>query len=201
MDSPGIDIRPLDTMGGHSEFAELFLEEVRIPVDNRVGEENDGWRVAMVTFSFERGTAFVGDLLEARELLVECVSLAQRTGLWNDAGVRRQAGHLWAELDALWALVKRNVSTSARGSAPELGGSVFKLGYTDARQKLGEFSLAMLGRAGLSFDTIEGGDGRGRIPGEAIGEDWLRGVALSIFAGTSQIQRNILSERMLGLPK
>ena len=65
MDSPGIDIRPLDTMGGHSEFAELFLEEVRIPVDNRVGEENDGWRVAMVTFSFERGTAFVGDLLRA----------------------------------------------------------------------------------------------------------------------------------------
>jgi alkylation response protein AidB-like acyl-CoA dehydrogenase len=121
MDSPGIDIRPLDTMGGHSEFAELFLEDVRIPVANRVGEENDGWRVAMVTFSFERGTAFVGDLLEAREVLAECVTLAMRTGLWGDAGIRRQAGHLRAEFDALWALVKRNVSTSGAAGTRRIG--------------------------------------------------------------------------------
>jgi alkylation response protein AidB-like acyl-CoA dehydrogenase len=201
MDSAGIDIRPLDTIGGHSEFAELFLDDVRVPIENRVGEENDGWRVAMVTFSFERGTAFVGDLLEARELLGECVVLCQRTGVWRDPSVRRQAGHIRAELDALWALVKRNVSISARGAVPELGGTVFKLGYTEARQKLGEFSMAALGRSGLSFDTLAGEDGLGRIPGEVVGEDWLRGIALSIFAGTSQIQRNILGERMLGLPK
>jgi alkylation response protein AidB-like acyl-CoA dehydrogenase len=200
MDSPGIDVRPLDTIGGHSEFAELFLDEVRVPVTNRVGEENDGWRVAMVTFSFERGTAFVGDLLGARELLAECVDLARRTGAWDDAGVRRQAGHLQAELDALWALVKRNVSKSARGTVPELGGTVFKLGYTDARQKLGEFSMGLLERAGLSLGGLDQLDGR-PLPNEAFGEDWLRGIAFSIFAGTSQIQRNILSERMLGLPR
>jgi alkylation response protein AidB-like acyl-CoA dehydrogenase len=201
MDSPGIDIRPLDTIGGHSEFAELFLDEVRVPVSNRVGEENDGWRVAMVTFSFERGTAFVGDLLGARELLAECAVLARRTGAWDDAGVRRQAGHLQAELDALWAVVKRNVSKSARGTVPELGGTVFKLGYTDARQKLGDFSMGLLERAGLSFDGLDGLDGLGPFPNEAFAEDWLRGIAFSIFAGTSQIQRNILSERMLGLPR
>ena len=69
MDRPGVEIRPLRTIAGSTEFAELFLDEVRVPVANRVGDENDGWRVTMVTLSFERGTAFVGDLLEAFELL------------------------------------------------------------------------------------------------------------------------------------
>ena len=80
MDTPGVDIRPLTTIAGSTEFAELFLDEVRVPVANRVGDENDGWRVTMVTLSFERGTAFVGDLLEAIELLSGAVTLAQRTG-------------------------------------------------------------------------------------------------------------------------
>ncbi len=69
MDTPGIDIRPLRTIAGSTEFAELFLDDVRVPVANRVGDENDGWRVTMVTLSFERGTAFVGELLQSMELL------------------------------------------------------------------------------------------------------------------------------------
>ncbi len=89
MDTPGVDIRPLTTIAGSTEFAELFLDEVRVPVANRVGEENDGWRVTMVTLSFERGTAFVGDLLEAIELLDATVTLARRTGAWSDPGTRR----------------------------------------------------------------------------------------------------------------
>src|ERR1700734_3464534 len=100
MDTPGVEIRPLRTIADHTDFAELFLNEVRIPVANRVGEENDGWRVTMVTLSFERGTAFVSDLLEAMELMGALVDLARRTGAWSDVGVRRQAGHLRAELDA-----------------------------------------------------------------------------------------------------
>ena len=86
MDTPGVEIRPLATIAGSTEFAELFLDEVRVPVANRVGDENDGWRVTMVTLSFERGTAFVGDLLEAFELLGSIVALAQRTGAWSDPG-------------------------------------------------------------------------------------------------------------------
>jgi len=118
MDTPGVEIRPLRTIADHTDFAELFLNEVRIPVANRVGEENDGWRVTMVTLSFERGTAFVSDLLEAFELLTATVEAARRTGAWADPGVRRQAGHLRAELDALWALTKRNVSQAARTRTP-----------------------------------------------------------------------------------
>src|SRR5438445_10056347 len=83
MDSPGIEVRPLRTIAGSSEFGEVFLDGVRVPVQNRVGDENDGWRVAMVTFSFERGTAFVGDLLRTREQLGRIAKVAP-----GDAGVR-----------------------------------------------------------------------------------------------------------------
>jgi hypothetical protein len=201
MDTLGIEIRPLTTIAGSTEFAELFLDEVRVPVANRVGEENDGWRVTMVTLSFERGTAFVGDLLEAIEMLSATVALARRTGAWSDPGVRRQAGHLRAELDALTALTKRNVSQAARTGVPGIGGTLFKLAYTEARTRLGEFSLSLLGRAGLAADDLEGADGDGSLPAQAMVEDWLRGISLTIAAGTSQIQRNIVGERILGLPK
>ena len=155
----------------------------------------------MVTLSFERGTAFVGDLLEAVELLSTTVGLARRTGAWDDPGVRRQAGHLKAELDALWALTKRNVSQAARTGVPGIGGTVFKLAYTETRQRLGEFSLSLLGRAGLAADDVDGLDALGALPAETMVEDWLRGISLTIAAGTSQIQRNIVGERILGLPK
>jgi alkylation response protein AidB-like acyl-CoA dehydrogenase len=201
MDTTGVDIRPLTTIAGSTEFAELFLDEVRVPVANRVGDENDGWRVTMVTLSFERGTAFVGDLLEAIELLSRAVLLAQRTGQWDDVGVRRQAGHLRAELDALWALTKRNVSQAARTGIPGIGGTFFKLAYSETRTRLGEFSLSLLDRAGLAADDLVGTDGRGPVPAEVMVEDWLRGISLTIAAGTSQIQRNIVGERILGLPK
>jgi alkylation response protein AidB-like acyl-CoA dehydrogenase len=201
MDIPGIDIRPLHTIAGSTEFAELFLDEVRVPVANRVGEENDGWRVTMVTLSFERGTAFVGDLLEAIELLAATVTLARRTGAWADPGTRRQAGHLKAELDALWALTKRNVSQAARTGIPGDGGTYFKLAYSETRHKLGEFSLSLLERAGLAAHDLAGTDGLGLLPAGTMVEDWLRGISLTIAAGTSQIQRNIVGERILGLPK
>ena len=71
MDAPGITVRPLRTLAGSTEFAEVFLDDVRVPVANRVGEENDGWRVTMVTLSFERGTAFVGEVVACRRVLGE----------------------------------------------------------------------------------------------------------------------------------
>jgi alkylation response protein AidB-like acyl-CoA dehydrogenase len=201
MDTPGVEIRPLSTIAGSTEFAELFLDDVRVPVANRVGDENDGWRVTMVTLSFERGTAFVGDLLEAFELLTSTVELARRTGAWDDPSTRRQAGHLRAELDALWALTKRNVSQAARTGIPGVGGTFFKLAYSETRHKLGEFSLSLLGRAGLAASDSDAVDGGDPLPAGTMVEDWLRGISLTIAAGTSQIQRNIVGERILGLPK
>jgi alkylation response protein AidB-like acyl-CoA dehydrogenase len=96
---------------------------------------------------------------------------------------------------------QHNVSQAARTGVPGIGGTVFKLAYTEARQRLGEFSLALLGRAGLAAENVEGLDGLGPLPAEMMVDDWLRGISLTIAAGTSQIQRNIVGERILGLPK
>jgi alkylation response protein AidB-like acyl-CoA dehydrogenase len=184
MDSPGIEIRPLRTIAGSTEFSEVFLDEVRVPVANRVGPEDDGWRVAMVTFSFERGTAFVGEMLQTMELLRDLAALVPA----EDASARREVGRLRADLDGLWALTKRNVSQAARTGVPGVGGSVFKLHYSETRNRLGDLAMRVLDRGSLSLDDEHV---RGRV----------HALSLTIAAGTSQIQRNIVAERILGLPK
>jgi alkylation response protein AidB-like acyl-CoA dehydrogenase len=200
MDSAGIEIRPLRTIAGSDEFAELFLDEVRVPVANRVGEENDGWRVTMVTLSFERGTAFVGDLLESMRLLDAVHSLARRLGLLDDAGLRRRLGHLTAAFDALWALTKRNVSEAAETGVPGIGGSVFKLSYSEQAQALSNLAMEVLDRGALCADPLLGPDGVGLGNDEQL-HTWFKSISLTIAAGTSQVQRNIVAERILGLPK
>jgi alkylation response protein AidB-like acyl-CoA dehydrogenase len=200
MDSPGIEIRPLRTMEGTTEFAELFLNEVRIPVANRVGDENDGWRVTMVTLSFERGTAFVGELLECMRLLGELRAVANRLGLLGDEGMARRFGHLVAAFDALWALTKRNVSQAAQTGIPGIGGSVFKLSFSEHAQALGDLGMEVLDRAALSADPLVGLDGTPLDNAEHV-HNWFKSISLTIAAGTSQVQRNIVAERILGLPK
>jgi alkylation response protein AidB-like acyl-CoA dehydrogenase len=199
-DAAGLDVRPLRTMLGSAEFSELYLDEVRIPVANRVGAENDGWRVAMVTFSFERGTAFVGDVVASLELVTELAAIAKRvtrrSGLaWDDAGLRRELAHLAAELDALWALIRHNVSVATTDGVPGPGASVFKLRYSEARQRLLDLAARLLDRAALSFDDVAG------LPNGRYVEERLKSLNLTIAAGTSQIQRNIIGERILGLPR
>jgi alkylation response protein AidB-like acyl-CoA dehydrogenase len=200
MDAPGIDIRPLRTMEGSTEFCEVFLDEVRVPVANRVGAENDGWRVAMVTLSFERGTAFVSEMLQSLELCRDLAALARTitsngARAWDDRGLRRELGHLAAELDALWALTKRNISEATRTGLVGVGGNVFKLAYSDLRQRLGELALRLLERASLSLDDL------GELPTGRHVQGRIHGISISIAAGTSQVQKNIVAERVLGLPK
>ena len=200
MDAPGIEIRPLRTMAGSTEFAELFLNEVRIPVANRVGEENDGWRVTMVTLSFERGTAFVGDLLESMRLLRALHLVAGRLDLMEDQELQRRIGHLTAAFDALWALTKRNVSEAVQTGVPGIGGSVFKLSYSEHAQALSNLAMEVLDRAALSGDPLSGPDGAPLGNQEQLAV-WFKSISLTIAAGTSQVQRNIVAERILGLPK
>jgi alkylation response protein AidB-like acyl-CoA dehydrogenase len=195
MHTAGIEVRPIRTAAGSSEFSEVFFDEVRVPVGNRVGAENDGWRVAMVTFAFERGTAFVGEVVEAMRLLDDIVALARQSGAWADDGVRADTGRLAAVFDALWALTKRNVSEAARTGVVGPGGSVLKLELAEAAQALADLGRRVLGPAGLAIDVVAGIDGR-HVMGER-----LRSLGLSIGGGTSQIQRNVIAERLLGLPK
>jgi alkylation response protein AidB-like acyl-CoA dehydrogenase len=191
MDTPGIEVRPMKTIQGSSEFSEVFFTDVRIPISNRVGEENDGWRVAMVTFSFERGTAFVSELLDSKQLLKRLVAVARGNRAWDDGGVRRELGHLGAELDALWALTKRNVTQAERDGVPGPGGSVFKLHYSEVRHKMGDLAMRILDGSSVALE----GAAEEHIRG------WMHAMSITIAAGTSQIQRNIVGERVLGLPK
>ncbi len=196
MGSPGITIRPLRTLAGPSEFCEVFYDDVRIPVANRVGAENDGWRVAMVTFAFERGTAFVGEILEAMRLARQLVNVAaavtRRDGAaWDDAGLRREVGRLAADLEALWSLTAWNVSEASRAGIPGPGASVLKLRLCEAYQELADVGMRVLERSGL---------GRSDLSSPLVGE-YLKSLGLTIGGGTSQVQRNIVAERILGLPK
>ncbi|MGE7389916.1 acyl-CoA dehydrogenase family protein [Streptomyces sp. NPDC004126] len=189
MDAPGVTVRPLRTLAGSAEFAEVFLDEVRVPAANRVGAENDGWRVTMVTLSFERGTAFVGEVVACRRTLGALARAAQENGRWDDPVLRRRLGRLYGEFGALWRLTQWNVSEAqGSGGVPGTGGSVFKLAYSHARQELYEAAAEVLGAESLSLE-----------------EDWtaerLSSLSYTIAAGTSQIQHNIVAERILGLPK
>ncbi|GAA0952990.1 acyl-CoA dehydrogenase family protein [Actinocorallia libanotica] len=198
MDTPGVQVRPLRTVVGSSEFSELILDDVRVPVANRVGAENDGWRVAMVTFSFERGTAFISDVIESRNLLEETVAIARKTPapgggtLWDDAALRRDVGRLTAEVNGLWSLICKNVSEAQAGMIPVQGASVFKLKFTESRQRIGDLASHVLGRASLAMSDL---------PDAHMVEDRVNTLSFTIAAGTSQIQKNILAERVLGLPK
>jgi hypothetical protein len=182
MDLPGIEVRPIETLLGSSEFCEVFLDEVHVPVANRVGAENDGWRVTNVTLSFERGTAFVSEMVDALRMAEEIAPSV------HDVAERRELAHVIAELDALWALTKRNVSQAGRTGVPGPGAMMLKLGYSEARDRLGELSMRVLERG--IFDVHD-----------EVVEERLRTLSLPIAAGTSQIQRNIIGERLLGLPK
>ena len=182
MDLPGIEIRPIKTALGSSEFCEVFLTDVRVPVANRVGAENDGWRITNVTLKYERGTAFVSELIDSLRL---CEDLAP---LVRDDAQRRELGRCLAEFEGLWSLTKRNISQASRNVTGP-GAMMIKLAYTEARQRFGELCLRVLDRGALS------------IEGNELVEERLRTLALPIAAGSSQIQRNIISERVLGLPR
>ena len=200
MNLPGIDVRPLVTVHGSTEFAELFLDEVRVPVANLIGDENDGWRVANVTLSFERGTGFVGELLDTTNVFQELIQRCKGTNrngksLWDDDSIRREVGIIGADLDALWAFTKRNVSQGARGGMVMGSGSGFKVAFATTQHRLGDLALRVLGRASLSMDDLEG-----EPTGELV-HSKLHAFAISLGGGTTQIQQNIIAERVLGLPR
>jgi alkylation response protein AidB-like acyl-CoA dehydrogenase len=163
---------------------------VRVPVAHRVGEENDGWRIANVTLRFERGTSFAGWIVELAQLLDTVVAHAAPGVLSH-----REIGNARADLDALWALVKLGVceAEATGGAAPT--GSAIKLAYSELYQRIAEAGLRGMGHLAKSRDDVAG------VPCADLLTKAMHSLSLTIAAGTSQIQRNILAERILGLPK
>jgi len=194
MSSPGLEVRPMKTLDGESHFCEMFLDNVRIPVSNLVGAENDGWRVANVTLRFERGTAFAQHIITLRSELRRLVGLAQERGVWNDAGLQRQVGHLDARIGGLWRMTQRCVTEAEVTGLPSPLGSAVRIGYSELGQEIAKLGMRLLGRRALASDGPDTFDAH-------MVHDYFWSFQNTIAAGTSQIQRNLIAERILGMPK
>jgi alkylation response protein AidB-like acyl-CoA dehydrogenase len=186
MDSPGIEVRPIHTIDGGADFCEVFLDEVRVPVSHRVGEEGDGWQVAMATLTHERLLAFTGDLVIVTRIADE---LAERV---TDPARREELALLKVELWSAWALLRRNVSASSYGKAPKFEVSTFKLAFSRLANRLGALAAPFATAALTGPDATWASD---------LLHQRMWWFALEIAGGTSQIQRDIIAERLLGLPR
>jgi alkylation response protein AidB-like acyl-CoA dehydrogenase len=191
MKAPGVEVRPLRQITGESEFNEIFFTDVDVPRENVLGEVGGGWQVAMTTLLHERGTlgfALAGALdVAVRRLL----SLARERGA-DDPLVRDRIAQEWIELQALKLTNYRALTTLMQTGIPGPEGSASKLRWSEANQRLTKLALELLGPEAQLMD------------GETDGY-WqyqqLRSRGNTIEAGTSEVLRNIIAERVLGLPR
>jgi alkylation response protein AidB-like acyl-CoA dehydrogenase len=195
MHQPGVEVRPMRTIDGESHFCEVFLTDARVPVGNRVGEENDGWRVTNVTLRFERGTAFAQHIITLRSQLRELVSIAQRLDRWDDPTLQANVGRLEASIDGLWRMTQRGIADAEASGMPSPSGSAVKLRFSELSQELSELAVRVLGRLALAGVQLDG------VDGVEVVRAYLWSLQYTIAAGTSQIQRNLIAERILGMPK
>ncbi len=200
MDTPGIEIRPITTLTGDHDFCEVFYDNVRIPLANVVGKLNDGWRVAMATLSFERGTAFLSEQVRLARRVDELITLAGqvpgpsgRERALDDDELARRLALARAEVEAMRAMSYRSVSLAARSGMPGAEASIIRLFFSELVQRIDVLAMDILGAPALAGS--EGGSaGRWAI-------SYLTGLSQTIGGGTKEIQRNIIGDRFLGLPR
>jgi alkylation response protein AidB-like acyl-CoA dehydrogenase len=195
MDAPGIEIRPITTLTGESDFCEVFYDQVRIPLANVVGRLNDGWRVAMATLGFERGTAFLSEQVRLARRVEELIALAGRVPGANGRGcaldddeIARRLARAEAEVQAMRAMTYRSVSRAARTGVPGAEASIIRLFFSELVQRIDLLAMEVLGRPALG-------------EGSRWTQSYLGGLSQTIGGGTKDIQRNIIGERVLGLPR
>jgi alkylation response protein AidB-like acyl-CoA dehydrogenase len=197
MDAPGITIRPLVEMTGAHTFNEVFFDEVRIPAENLVGEVGQGWDLAKVTLANERVSLSGGGALWGRgptvEGLVDIVRGRQNGAL--DPVQRERLVRLWIDSEVLRLTRLRSVSARVRGEAPGPEASVGKVMADEISQRLFELVKDLTGPAGMLVDEGPFGE-----PVNLWHFGFLFSRALTIGGGTSEVQRNIIAERALGLP-
>lgn len=194
MDTPGVEIRPLRQVSGSSEFAEVFFTDALIPVANLVGDLNDGWRITMGSLAHERGGLWVEGVFAALRALDGLVRVARERGVDRDPVVRRRLGELYERAASLRSLGYKGFSSFAQGSsAPEH--SFMKLSTTELRKELYRTAMDLQGAWGAVVDPEWSSEG-GRWQ-----HAWITSLAGTVGGGTSEIQRNVIATRVLGLPK
>lgn len=202
MRSPGITIRPLVQITGETEFNEVFFDEVRVPVANLVGELNQGWRIAMTTLAFERGPeeALPRQVRFVREFerLLALAKSVQSGGkpVSQDPVMRQKLAAAHIELETMRLNGLRGLTRLARGDELGVESSFTKLYWSHMYQRLTEIAMEVGGSAGV----LSAADAQAPAQGH-FSHRFLASRAMTIYSGTSEIQRNLVAERVLGLPK
>ena len=200
--TPGITIRPLVQITGDREFSEVFYDEVRVPAENLVGPLNDGWRIAMTTLTYERGPEeALARQVRFRQDLDEMLDLARRTTrggrrLADDPVIRQKLASTYIEVELMRLNCLRSFSRMLQGHALGPEASFTKLYWSHMWQRMSERALELEGplaplMAGDSYVAARG----------TFQSQFLMSRAATIYSGSSEIQRNIIAERVLGLPK
>ena len=198
MRSPGVDVRPLVVMNGHHHFNQVFFDNVQVPKENLIGPLNEGWKVAVTTLAFERGMAGGGGHSSQVRRLAELAKDVKIDGrpAWDHEWVRQELAQFMIECEAAKYTRLRSLTRRLKGLPPGPEGSVLKLFGSELGVRIARFASEMLGGYALLGE-----------PTKAVPDAprWLQRVLSSrqytIAGGTSEIQRNILGERQLGLPK
>ena len=196
MKTPGITVRPLRQMTGEAEFNETFLDNVRVPVENLVGKEHEGWGVAITTLAYERDLLTFIRHISLRNALHRLVKLVRERGRAADPVLRQKVAALWIGEQVLQLNAYRSLTRILRGGQPGPEGSTSKLFWSQIDQELAQVATEVLGPASQITP------GSTWAPDEGQWEFYaLLAQASGIRAGTSEILRNILGERVLGLAK
>jgi alkylation response protein AidB-like acyl-CoA dehydrogenase len=198
MHSPGITVRPLVQITGGKGFNEVFFEDVRVPKKNLVGELNNGWQVAITTLMFERSGSGGNNVMGEVEELVDLAKRRPRNGAtaWDDSSVRQKIVEFACEAQALRYTGYRQLTRQIKGLPPGPEGSMMKLCGTELGLKMAMFAMELLGPySQMEYNApfaVDAGKWSFRM---------LAARGPTIYAGTNQIQHNIIGERVLGLPK
>jgi alkylation response protein AidB-like acyl-CoA dehydrogenase len=204
MHAPGVEVRPLRQMTGDAEFNEVYLTEVRIPDADRLGDVGEGWRVAMTTLSNERSTigGGTGPPIQGSGSIAEALRIWQADGFRQNPVDRDRLTRSWIEAEVL-RLTNMRASQNRKAGNPGPEGSIAKLLFAEVNKRTYELCIDLLGAQGLiDYDyTLRRSESLGLVGPPGSGRKmFLRSRANSIEGGTSEVQRNILGERILGLP-
>lgn len=190
MIAPGIDIRPIKAMSGLTHFAQVFYDDVRIPLSNVVGEINGGWRVAMTTLGFERGTGTIAHQIELANAVERLIAAARALPGGADEAQMAQLAQLKVEVMAMRSLTAESVSRGMHEAVPGAEGNILALYFGELTRRVHEQAFDLLG----PYSLERGGT-------EDLPLHYLESFKWAIGGGTSEIRRNAIGERVLGLPK
>lgn len=193
MRQPGITVRPITTMVNDQHFCEVFFDGARTPAANVLGEVGGGWSVAMGTLMFERGASTLGQQMTFWEELGKLIDAAKANGKYADGDIRQRIAQAYAELKIMRYSAMRMLTNAEQGRM-SMEGFTYKLYWASWHRKLGELAMDVLGAQGELSDDAD-------YHFHGLTGTFLHSRADTIYAGTNQIQRNIIAERALGLPK